>query len=44
MRDSEREREGGRGSADTSVQDPESQEGTCESLKGPIALVKNVLF
>ena len=26
------------GSAGTSVRDTESQEGTCESLKGPIAL------
>jgi hypothetical protein len=42
-RQRKRER-GGRGSADESVQDPESQEGACESLKGPIVLVKDVLF
>jgi len=32
------------GSAGTSVQGPESQEGACESLKGPISLAIDVLF
>ena len=33
-----------RGSAGTSVRGPKSQEGVRESLKGPIALVIDVLF
>ena len=32
------------GSAGTSIWDPESQEGACESLKGPVALAIDVLF
>jgi hypothetical protein len=32
------------GSAGTSVRGPESQEGACESLKGPIVLTIDVLF
>ena len=32
------------GSVGTSVKGPESQEGACESLKGHIALVVDVLF
>ena len=32
------------GSVGTSVRGPESQEGACESLKGPIALVIDILF
>ena len=35
-------REGG--SAVTSVRDLESQEGACESLKGPVALAIDILF
>ena len=33
-----------RGSVGTSVRGPESQEGACESLKGPIVLTIDVLF
>ena len=32
------------GSAGTSIRGPESQEGACESLKGPVALAIDVLF
>jgi hypothetical protein len=32
------------GSAATSVRGPEVKEGTCESLKGDLALVIDVLF
>jgi len=32
------------GSAGTSVRGPESQNGACESLKGPIALAIDILF
>jgi hypothetical protein len=32
------------GSVGTSIRGPESQEGACESLKGPIALAIDVLF